>query len=478
MGVQANEPKVFLLELPAEFNFELVRQGFAIQSALERQGQAPENSISNPAANMEALYHYALGPAFEDGRPGFFHTHQFCLEMLVHHRLLNSPQRVASVDEADVAWVPYYASFAAFFAVPPHVKGADRFAIVAGREQRLLDWLDAHAPGYHTQRRKYALAVATVMHQFLVPPMQGWGSNLLADPRLANVTVASIESQPGCQDLCIAGQPGETCGTRCHLHGGHVDHDLSQAYIVGVPYPSFYHILNDDHTPPEHRPWRRRPPGQLARYLASFVGASQHGEVLMPLRASLMQQCVRAPGVCAVLSARGTRADTFAIEAAYSDSVFCLQPPGDTATRRGIFDAVMCGCIPVVFSPDQLGGATRATDSGTTDELLPLQYEFHLPHPEEVAVLVPPNRHGDTLQFLSDVVDDHARLARLQTAMQTVAPTLQYSHPKRPCIGTGTCPDALDVLFSGIVQRNAAAQAQAGGGGAEVDVDGGASVMV
>jgi hypothetical protein len=33
----------------------------------------------------------------------------------------------------------------------------------------------------------------------------------------------------------------------------------------------------------------------------------------------------------------------------YGNSVFCLQPAGDTPTRKGIFDAAMAGCIPVFF---------------------------------------------------------------------------------------------------------------------------------
>ena len=51
----------------------------------------------------------------------------------------------------------------------------------------------------------------------------------------------------------------------------------------------------------------------------------------------------------------------------------CMQPPGDTTTRKGIFDAVSVGCIPVVFEAASLEG----------------QYTVHLPDPYEVAVLVP-----------------------------------------------------------------------------------------
>ena len=32
-------------------------------------------------------------------------------------------------------------------------------------------------------------------------------------------------------------------------------------------------------------------------------------------------------------------------------STFCLQPLGDTTTRKGIFDVMLYGCIPVIFHP-------------------------------------------------------------------------------------------------------------------------------
>ncbi|PQQ04785.1 hypothetical protein Pyn_11195 [Prunus yedoensis var. nudiflora] len=42
---------------------------------------------------------------------------------------------------------------------------------------------------------------------------------------------------------------------------------------------------------------------------------------------------------------------------------FCLQPPGDTPTRRSTFDSIVAGCIPVFFEES----SARA------------QYRWHLP---------------------------------------------------------------------------------------------------
>merc|ERR1711953_1608408 len=32
-----------------------------------------------------------------------------------------------------------------------------------------------------------------------------------------------------------------------------------------------------------------------------------------------------------------------------ANSTFCLEPPGDSPTRKGFFDALLVGCVPVIF---------------------------------------------------------------------------------------------------------------------------------
>jgi hypothetical protein len=35
-------------------------------------------------------------------------------------------------------------------------------------------------------------------------------------------------------------------------------------------------------------------------------------------------------------------------------SLFCLQPPGDSPTRKSFYDSILCGCIPVIFKENQI----------------------------------------------------------------------------------------------------------------------------
>ena len=86
-----------------------------------------------------------------------------------------------------------------------------------------------------------------------------------------------------------------------------------------------------------------------------------------------------------------------------------MQPSGDTATRKGIFDAITVGCIPVVFQTVALQARPRPhrtfpyaasefeeTRVGPAAPLMAVcvwvvqgQYAVHLPDPSAVSVLVP-----------------------------------------------------------------------------------------
>jgi len=61
---------------------------------------------------------------------------------------------------------------------------------------------------------------------------------------------------------------------------------------------------------------------------------------------------------CSVLSlvdnGKGLEDSFHAAVRMFSQSRFCLQPPGDSPSRKSIIDSMMMGCIPVLFSRRQL----------------------------------------------------------------------------------------------------------------------------
>ncbi|KAF2298105.1 hypothetical protein GH714_014702 [Hevea brasiliensis] len=62
----------------------------------------------------------------------------------------------------------------------------------------------------------------------------------------------------------------------------------------------------------------------------------------------------------------------------FQNSVFCLQPPGDSYTRRSMFDSILAGCIPVFFHPDP------SSRMGTTEDAFDLAVKGILDRIERV----------------------------------------------------------------------------------------------
>jgi hypothetical protein len=87
--------------------------------------------------------------------------------------------------------------------------------------------------------------------------------------------------------------------------------------------------------------------GKLRQALQNDCGARNASDCFNPLTATRCQfgkTYVEAGGPKCSL-----RNLTTLVMQTYRNSLFCLQPAGDSPTRKGIFDAVMAGCIPVLF---------------------------------------------------------------------------------------------------------------------------------
>ena len=103
-------------------------------------------------------------------------------------------------------------------------------------------------------------------------------------------------------------------------------------------------------------------------------------------------------------------------------SVFCLQPVGDLPTRKGLFDAIMFGCIPVVFHP--LSASAMYTWHWSTQLW------------KDIAIEIPMNvmNHtrslllSDPIVYLKDLkVNEPEAIARRQKLLRRHAFELSYS---------------------------------------------------
>ena len=134
----------------------------------------------------------------------------------------------------------------------------------------------------------------------------------------------------------------------------------------------------------------------------------------------------------------------------FRKSIFCPAPAGDSITRKSIFDALVAGCIPVLFS--------RASLS---------QYSWHVPNDKlkDVSVYIPMTEISENNRNFIDILKaiPAEEVLRMQKNIEAIAPTLQYSViPARVAGGDLNKPglfwsppfrDAADVIIEKIVDR-------------------------
>eukprot|EP00928_Gymnodinium_smaydae_P069430 TRINITY_DN5291_c0_g3_i1.p1 TRINITY_DN5291_c0_g3~~TRINITY_DN5291_c0_g3_i1.p1 ORF type:complete len:436 (+),score=21.44 TRINITY_DN5291_c0_g3_i1:104-1411(+) len=111
------------------------------------------------------------------------------------------------------------------------------------------------------------------------------------------------------------------------------------------------------------------------------------------------------------------------------DSIFCLQPPGDTVTRLAFYQSIVFGCIPVVFRQDH-----RFVEQFAFAEVIPYRRLWlHVPAEDVLNGL-------DIVEFLRSVPAEAIR--EKQGLLH------KYRHAVSYSLGTSSGPNALLMSIS------------------------------
>lgn len=163
-------------------------------------------------------------------------------------------------------------------------------------------------------------------------------------------------------------------------------------------------------------------------------------------RLVVVRMCKERPQSCSFFSTGPRENSTSFVQGRIADmyqvimaSTFCLNPPGDTPTRKGLFDSLVLGCIPVVTSEDSFQ-----------------HYGFHLPFWRSVSVLVTTDQLFSVGFNLVDFLIDYetkqtSEVAQKQEAIRQAAYSLQYSYS--PAVATMRGPDAFDRTLEHLMAR-------------------------
>lgn len=223
----------------------------------------------------------------------------------------------------------------------------------------------------------------------------------------------------------------------------------SKKHWFAQPYPSFFHVIENM----TQFPWTYNP--QYTRTItALFIGSVKtKNPKSNSLRRKLHEQCKKSESSMCIWektahACNGVLNQTSALYL-FTSSIFCLAPPGDSLTRKSLFDSLLSGCIPVLFIKASL-----------------TQYSWHLTREEVelVSVYIPMR---DIIKGGVNFMDRLAEISvtelqRKQRAIALIAPRLQYAivpdyitrntHDKSSIvIWTPPFPDAASIAINHVV---------------------------
>ena len=158
------------------------------------------------------------------------------------------------------------------------------------------------------------------------------------------------------------------------------------------------------------------------------------------LRGYISSTCIRHPEYCLYLRTlnrfQTTASKNLSGVVFYANSVFCLQPPGDGESRKGIFDSFAVGCIPVISA------------NGLMNKTFPWFFTKELE--EQTTVYV---SHSSIIRQNKDIITDILlkipieEIEQKRKSIEFIAKSLQYAVPPakmKGYIGYGGAPGKFD----------------------------------
>ncbi|CAH8383148.1 unnamed protein product [Eruca vesicaria subsp. sativa] len=394
---------IYIHNLPSRFNIDILQDCEAISRPKDKTSMCKyiENS--------------GFGPQVGDGvstdskySSSWYATNQFMLEVIFHEKMKRYECLTRNSSRASAIYVPYYAGLDLRRNMWRR-NVAERDA--AGKE--MFKWLKKQPQWKGMLGKDHFLVSGRISQDFqrYSSDNSRWGTNLMLLPESQNLAFLTIERSPM----------------------SHND--------FAIPYPTYFHPTSAV----EVRQWQDKIKLTNRTVLFSFAGAqrpsvNENGLV----RTQIIQQCKNSSKTCRFIDCN-VKADLcndpISLIKIFQSSIFCLQPPGDSLTRRSIFDSILAGCIPVFFNQ---GSAHN-------------QYLWHIQiNSSEYSVYIPFKelRHGgknkieEILRGIPNekVVDMRENVIRL-------VPKIVYTKPNRHKPDGETCEDAFDIAVKGVLKR-------------------------
>ncbi|KAK2980928.1 hypothetical protein RJ640_022907 [Escallonia rubra] len=386
--------KVYVYELPPVFNTELLEKCDDLNPWTSRCDALSNNGFGKRATSLNGVVPDNLTLTW-------YWTDQFSLEVIHHNRMINYKCRTMEPKSATAFYIPFYAALA----VDKYLWTSNYTAKDRDRHCRMmLEWVRDQPHWNRSNGWDHFLTMGRNSWDFRRWKDEDWGSGCIYLPGMRNITRLVVER------------------------------NTKDYFDIGVPFPTGFH----PGSAADVAWWQEFVGGRDRTTLYCFAGAAR-GLVKNDFRALLFGQCYNDTGSCRVLDCGGPKCfhGTSAILETFLSSDFCLQPRGDSFTRRSVFDCMVAGSIPVFF----------------WKRTAYYQYELFLPgEPESYSVFIDRNAvHNGT--SIKGVLEKLGRdeVKRMREKVIEYIPRIVYAKTSG---GLEGMKDAFDVAVEGVLKRN------------------------
>ncbi|XP_074270225.1 putative xyloglucan galactosyltransferase GT11 [Silene latifolia] len=384
---------IYVLDLPSKYN----------QDFLENC------SILNPFFNeCKVLTNSGLGPKLTFSNEtvfsgdNWFETDQFSLEVIIHNRIKQYKCLTNDSSHANAIFVPFYS-------------GLDVGRYLWSSNITLRDETSMDLAKYLVQKpewkrfggRDHFLIAGRITWDFgrrsdNTSTPEGWGNHLLDLPEFRNMTTLLLEASP------------------------------TSKSEMGIPYPTYFHPSSGN----EVVNWQEKMREKPRPHLYSFAGAPRP-YMKDSLRNVIIDQCLASRARHCEFLHVNLSVTPENIMNLFQKSDFCLQPPGDSYTRKSTFDTILAGCIPVLFHP---GSAY-------------VHYIWHLPKDySRYSVFIPMDEVMEGKVSIEKILlkIPKEKIRAMREEVIKLIPRIVYANPNSD---VDDLEDAFDVLVQGVLSR-------------------------
>ncbi|CAL4920733.1 unnamed protein product [Urochloa decumbens] len=382
---------IYVHELPSRFNEDMLRECEKLSVWTNMCRFMSNDGLGPPLSDEEGVF----------SSTGWYGTNQFSVDVIFGNRMKQYECLTKDSSIAAAVFVPFYAGFdIARYLWGYNISTRDAASL------DLVDWLMKKPEWNVMGGRDHFLVAGRITWDFrrLTEQESDWGSKLLFLPAAKNMSMLVVESSPW------------------------------NSNDFGIPYPTYFHPAKDA----DVFLWQDRMRNLERPWLFSFAGAPRPGDP-MSIRGQLIDQC-RSSSVCKLLECDLGESKCHSpstIMKMFQSSLFCLQPQGDSYTRRSAFDSMLAGCIPVFFHP---GSAY-------------VQYTWHLPkNYTRYSVFIPEDdirtRNASIEERLKSI---HPNVVKnMREEVINLIPRVIYADPRSKL---ETLKDAFDVSIEAIINK-------------------------